>query len=221
MLWKRPSLPRPSFSNQITPRRKTSSFAVHGHTHDLCALHGVRDAHHAYRFGQGGNVGHSLDTGVAAAPDAEVHLDNFQSDPVRVRLSYPVRHGLAKPHGSSGNNQFQLHVVRTSADQHWRIRDISCFPAPSWVSAVATLQCQHQVTKSWLTHKRTIECNPITSNAEMCFTSGTSLGCPNLDIGSKLAAVGMWKSKRDSRHIRWSGEIVYQRRAIDCNGTFA
>jgi hypothetical protein len=55
------------------------------------------------------------------------------------------------------------------------------FLTPSWLLAVVTLQRQHQVTTSWLTHYLAVGYNPITSNTEICLITIISLGEPNLD----------------------------------------
>jgi len=61
---------------------------------------------------------------------------------------------------------------------------------PSWLLAVVTLQRQHQVTESWLTHHLAKEYNPTTSNTEICLITIISLGAPNLAAANELGTVG-------------------------------
>ena len=75
--------------------------------------HGARGEHgvpHIYHGRQGCEVGHVFRRVAVEVQCAEVHSDISLNLLVHAQLSYPVHHDPAKPHGSSGNNQFQLPV---------------------------------------------------------------------------------------------------------------
>ena len=89
-----------------------SSFVVRALVHAL-DLHSAHGAPHACHGVRDGIAGHGFERTGVEVQCAEVHSDISLNLLVHAQLSYPVHHDPAKPHGSSGNNQFLLLAYST------------------------------------------------------------------------------------------------------------